>query len=140
MCVCVCVFLYELRLKNSLKQDQMKSIFPHSPSLQFTLFSRRYCNASIPLVKKVINRRYDITRWTFQTALIYLCIYRDCHFLGDGHLLDLIRVPMGVRVTPQVKCILACPTACVINDLAAFSIYTIPVHHHITSQTHGKPK
>ena len=46
--------------------DQMKFIFQHSPSWRSAHFFHWCCSAWIPLVKKVINSRYDLIIWTFQ--------------------------------------------------------------------------
>ena len=50
--------------------------------------------------------------------------YSDSQFFVEGHLLDLLRVPMGACVIPQAKYILARSIVCVINGLAVFPVYT----------------
>ena len=44
-------------------------------------------------------------------------MYSDCHFFAEeGHLLDSLRIPLGVRVFLQAKNILASHIACVTNE------------------------
>ena len=63
-------------------------------------------------------------------------MFRDCcFFVVESHLLDYLRVPVGLCVIPQPQYIIVSPTACVTNELAVFSVDIAYVHPHMTSQS-----
>ena len=73
--------------------------------------------------------RQNITTVKGSRQKIYIYIYRERererergrHFFAEeSHLHDLVKVPVGARMNPQVKFILASPIACVTNQLTVF--------------------